>query len=71
MRKKELEKENEINKMLIERLLERIFCDKKLDEEEIDILFERYPAEMARIALRNNIKDNKRKDASAKIGFTS
>ena len=71
MRKKELKKENEINKMLIERLLERIFCNKKLDEEEIDILFERFPTEMARIALRNNINDNKKEKASAKIGFTA
>ena len=71
MRKKELKKENEINKMLIERLLERIFCDKKLDEEEIDILFERFPTEMTKVTLRNNINDNKKEKASAKIGFTA
>lgn len=69
MRKKELKKENEINKMLIERLLETIFCNKQLDEEEIDILFERFPTEMSKITLKNSMND-KNKKASAKIGFS-
>lgn len=62
---KEIERKNEINEITIERLLKTIFCDEKLDDEEIDILCEQYPAQMNKVLVKNNLKSK----TSAKIGF--
>ena len=62
---KEIERKNEINEITIERLLKTIFCDEKLDDEEIDILCEQYPTQMNKILVKNNLKSK----TSAKIGF--
>ena len=62
---KKLQQENENNKIIIERLFESIFCNNKLTDEEVDILYEEYPDQMNKIILKNNLKEK----ISAKIGF--
>lgn len=65
---KELRQEREKNKQnmsVISRLLETIFCNKDLEEEEIDFLLDEYPQEMQKISMQQNFKAK----FSAKIGF--
>ena len=66
-KKLKLEKEkNEQHTFIINRLLETIFCNKELEENEIDFLLEQYPTEMQKVTFKQNLIN---KDISAKIGF--
>lgn len=64
---KKLKRENEINKMTIDRLLDALFGGKLLDEEEMDILLEHYEHKMTQISLKKTFSGNI--NNSAKIGF--
>ena len=66
-KKLKLEKEkNEQHESVIGRLLETIFCDKELEETEIEFLLDQYPTEMNKITFKQNLAN---KNSSAKIGF--